>query len=119
MENEPAALPDVDELLLSVMSDAEKVSRLAKLAGTLRYAIEGRDERLEADTVAEMERIGRQLSPSYRAAELPAAARRPDAAGAELLQLYIERCYKLAAERYAELEPLDRRIAELGGTPDS
>jgi hypothetical protein len=101
------------------MSDAEKVSRLAKLAGTLRYAVEGRDERLEADTVSEMERTGRQLPASYRLADLLAAARRPDASGARLLELYVERCYKLAAESYAELEELDRRIAELGGAPEN
>src|SRR5215212_10134374 len=31
-EDEPPALPDVEDILLSVMSDAERVSRLAKLA---------------------------------------------------------------------------------------
>jgi hypothetical protein len=111
---EPAALPDVEELLLSVMSDQEKVSRLAKLAGTLRYAVEVADERLAAETVAEMERVGRQLPASYRLDDLLAAARRPDASGSRLLELYVERCYKLAAESYDELERLDRAIAELG-----
>ena len=32
---------DVDDLLLQVMPDREKVGRLARLTGTLRYAIEG------------------------------------------------------------------------------
>ena len=45
---------------------------------------------------------------------LLAAARRPDASGSRLLELYVERCYKLAAESYDELERLDRAIAELG-----
>src|SRR5207249_10348003 len=36
---------DVDELLLAVMPDRDKVGRLARLAGTLRYAGEGGDPR--------------------------------------------------------------------------
>jgi hypothetical protein len=109
----PAALPDVEDILLDVMSDAEKVGRLAKLAGTLRYALEVHDESLSGETLGQMERIGRHLPPSYRLAELLAAGRRPDATGARLLELHIQRCYKLAAEEYGELERLDREIAEL------
>jgi len=115
-ETRPAALPDVEDLLVSVMSDAEKVSRLAKLAGTLRYAVEVRDEPLSVETIGQMERIGRHLPDSYRLPELLAAARRPDAIGGRLLQLHVERCYKLATEEYSELERLDRQIAELASS---
>jgi hypothetical protein len=116
IKNQPSALPDVDELLISVMSDSEKVGRLAKLAGTLRYSVETSDEDLGSETVAEMERIGRHLPASYQLSELLAAGRRPDASGGRLLELYIERCYKLAAQDYVELERLDREIAELSRT---
>jgi hypothetical protein len=112
-ESQPAALPDVDDLLVSVMNNNEKVGRLAKLAGTLRYAVEGGDSELAAETVAQMERVGRHLPESYSTADLLAAARRPDEAGGRLLQLYLERCFKLAAENYGELERLDREIAAL------
>lgn len=117
-EEAPAALPDVDDLLVSVMNDSEKVGRLAKLAGTLRYAVEVSDNRLADETVAQMERVGRQLPESYRLSDLLAAARRPDEAGGRLLELYLERCYKLAAENYGELERLDREITKLGGGSD-
>src|SRR5260221_1039942 len=44
---EPAATgsssTDVDDLLLQVMSDRDKVGRLARLTGTFRYAMEGGD----------------------------------------------------------------------------
>ncbi len=116
LERSPTALPEVEDLLLSVMSDQEKVGRLAKLAGTLRYAVEVGDERLAGDTVGEMERVGRQLPSSYRLADLLAAARGPDVSNGRLLELYVERCYKLAAENYSELEQLDRQIAELSNT---
>ena len=110
-EPEPAALPDVDELLLSVASDAEKVGRLAKLAGTLRYAVQVPDQYLADDTASQIDRLGRHLPDSYRVADLLAAARQPGPTGDRLLSLYVERCYKLAAEDYAELERLDREIA--------
>ena len=119
LEAGPASLPDVDELLISVMSDSEKVGRLAKLAGTLRYAVEVGDERLANDTVADMERVGRQLPASYQLDRLLAAARDPDTSGGRLLELYVERCYKLAAESYTDLERLDREIAELTGSAGS
>jgi hypothetical protein len=100
---------DVDELLMQVMPDREKIGRLARLAGTLRYATEGGDQRLVDDTVGEMERVARHLGEKYRPDELVAAAR----SSAELAQLFIERCYKLVDEDYAALADIDRRIAAL------
>jgi hypothetical protein len=113
LEAGPASLPDVDDILTSVMSDEEKVARLAKLAGTLRYAAEIQDQRLADDTVAEMDRLTRYLSSNYRAGQLIAAARRTDPTGERLLNLYIQRCFKLAAEDYGALEHLDRELQQL------
>ena len=42
-------------------------------------------------------------------------ARSQEPRAAQLAQLYIERCYKLAEEDYAALADLDRRIGELQG----
>ena len=113
---EPAALPDVDALLMSVLSDTERVARLAKLSGTLRYALEVADHELLDETVAGMERIGSRLPASYRFNALLAAGRQPDPASGQLLQLYVERAYKLAAEEYHEVERLDREILARSGT---
>ena len=107
---------DVDELLMQVMPDREKVGRLARLTGTLRYAIEGGDKRAIDETVAEMERVARHLSEKYRPDELIAAARSSNTASAELAQLFIERCYKLVDEDYAALAEIDRRIETLKAT---
>ena len=107
---------DVDELLMQVMPDREKVGRLARLTGTLRYAIEGGDKRAIDETVAEMERVARHLSEKYRPDELIAAARSSNTASAELAQLFIERCYKLVDEDYVALAEIDRRIETLKAT---
>jgi hypothetical protein len=106
---------DVDELLMQVMPDSEKVGRLARLAGTLRYAIEGGDTRQADETVSDMQRVARHLSDKYRPAELIAAARSTDEQSAQLAQLYIERCYRLVEEDYAALAELDSRIDALKG----
>jgi hypothetical protein len=104
---------DVDNLLLQVMPDREKVGRLARLAGTLRYAIEGGDTRLVDETVGEMEQVGRHLTDKYRSGELIAAARSSEPRGAQLAELYLERCYRLVDEDYAAMADLDSRIEAL------
>ncbi len=112
--SEPGGV-DVDDLLLQVMPDREKVGRLARLSGTLRYAIEGGDARQANETVAEMERVGRHLADKYHPAELIAAARSPEPRAARLAELYLERCYRLVDEDYAALADLDKKIDELKG----
>jgi len=102
---------DVDAILLDVMTPAEKVGRLARALGTLRYALDGGDQALAQETLVEMEKVGRRLEAKYRVDEMLAAAREPGERGSRLGALYAERCYKLAAEDYAAVGELERRIA--------
>ncbi|HLZ30595.1 MAG TPA: hypothetical protein VKV73_25035 [Chloroflexota bacterium] len=104
---------DVDDLLLQVMPDREKVGRLARLAGTLRYAIEGGDTRLVDETVSDMQRVSRHLTEKYRPAELIAAARSTEPRGAQLAELFLERCYRLVDEDYAAMADLDSKIEKI------
>jgi hypothetical protein len=118
VEPEPAAPEltsgtDVDDLLLQVMPDREKVGRLARLTGTLRYALEGNDLRARDETVGEMRRVAKHLADKYRSSELIDAAQSQAANAPQLAQLYIERCYRLAEEDYAALAALDARIEQL------
>ncbi len=106
---------DVDDLLLQVMPDRDKVARLARLTGTLRYAIEGGDARQASETVGDMERVARHLTDKYRPDELIAAARSAEPRAAELAELFLERCYRLLDEDYAALADLDRQIDDLKG----
>jgi hypothetical protein len=104
---------DVDDLLLQVMPDREKVGRLARLAGTLRYAIEGGDTRLVDETVHDMQRVSKHLTEKYRPAELIAAASSTEPRGAQLAELYLERCYRLVDEDYAAMADLDSKIEQI------
>jgi hypothetical protein len=119
-QEDTGALPgvDVDELFMSVMSDAEKVGRLAKMTGTVRYAVDGNDRALLDETIQEMERIGRHLAFRYKVAELIAAARDPEPRSGKLAELLLQRCYKLAAEEYDALKALDAEIDAVTKEPE-
>ncbi|MFN8637319.1 MAG: hypothetical protein U0893_26005 [Chloroflexota bacterium] len=113
----PESSVDVDELFMSLMSDSEKVNRIAKMTGTVRYAVEGNDQSLLAETVQEMERIGRHLAFRYKIGELIEAARGPAPRDGRLAELLLQRCYKLAAEEYDALRTLDAQIDALKKEP--
>jgi hypothetical protein len=105
-------------LLYSVLPERERIAEIARRLGSLRYAVEVRDTALIESTCAEMRAIGAYFSPNYRIKELIDAAQRPDAEGAKLAQLYVERGYKLSAADEegvpaleAEIESLERRHA--------
>ncbi|HEY7061377.1 MAG TPA: hypothetical protein VII06_07865 [Chloroflexota bacterium] len=112
LEEQPA-LPEIDaeDLLLSLMSDRDRLGELAKRTGQLRYAVEGADRAGEAEAVQTMERVGRHLAAKYRVDELIVAARGPGARGQRLADLYLQRAYKLAAEEFDALAALDAAIA--------
>ena len=116
-DDSPVSNVDVDELFMSLMSDSEKVNRLAKMTGTVRYAVDGRDQALLAETVEEMERVGRHLAFRYRVAELIAAASDPRPESGKLAELLLQRCYKLAVEEYDALKALDAEIDALKKEP--
>jgi hypothetical protein len=104
---------NVDEVLLSLESEHDRIGRLARLAGQLRYALEGGDRRMGDEALAEMERVGRTLPDKYRVAELLAAANRPGDGGARLAQLLLERSYKLCQEEYGEVARIEAEIKKL------
>ncbi len=114
-EEATEALPsvDVDDLLISVMSDAEKVGRIAKLTGTVRYAVEGGDSALLAETIREIQRVARHLGDQYRIDDLIRAAQQPSSEGGRRAELLLQRCYKLAAEAYAEVREIDAQLEQL------
>jgi hypothetical protein len=111
LEEQPA-LPEIDteDLLLGLMSDRDRLGELARRAGQLRYAVEGRDQAGIADAVQAMERVGGYLAAKYRVDELIVAARGPGARGQRLADLYLQRAYKLVAEEFDALAALDAAI---------
>ena len=115
IENAPSL--DVDEVMFSLMGDHDRVAEIAKLVGKLRYALGTGDQQLADETTGQMARVGNHLGEKYRIAQLIEAAQRPDDRGARLAELHVDRCYKLAAEEYMALGPIEteiRRLSESG-----
>ncbi len=104
---------DVDALLGSVLSDRDRLNELAKLIGTARYALEGKDTRLLKETEQKLRRTAGPLPEKYKAHELIQAALEAGERGWKLAQLYLERAYKLVDEQYAEIPRIERDIREL------
>jgi hypothetical protein len=102
-----------NDAIHGLMSEQQKLGELAKLAGQLRYAVDGSDHRQITDLTREMSRLGRFLPSTYQVEEFIVAATRPGDAGRELAALYLDRCYKLAAEDYGALAGVDREIQRL------
>jgi hypothetical protein len=100
-------------VLYSVLSEHERIEELARRVGTLRYAVEGGDRALAESVGAEMRAIGAYLPEQYRFEELMAAASSPDSAATKLVQLYIERGYKLAGHDDEGMASLEAEIALL------
>lgn len=101
---------DVDDVVYELMTDQVRVSELAKLTGKLRYAVETGDRRLLDETIDEVRRLGRYLPASYRIEAFLRAATSTGAEAGKLTALYLERCYKLAAEEYGDVARLEREI---------
>jgi len=103
----------VSDVIYGLMSEQQKLAELAKLAGQLRYAVDGGDRRQVEETVAEVRRLERHVPASYDLTAFLDAARRPGPVGQRLSTLYLDRCYKLAAEDYGSLQTIDQEIRRL------
>jgi hypothetical protein len=110
--------PEVDEttvsdVLYDLMSDQQKLAELAKLAGQLRYAVDGGDQRQIEDLTEEIRRLSRHLPASYEIEAFVGAVKQTGPVGHQLSALYLDRCYKLCNEDYAALEQVDQEIQRL------
>ena len=106
---------DVQRVLYELMGERDRLGELSKLVGTMRFANEGGDTALADETDGRFEALEELLPDHYWVARVRSAARDASDAGAQLVQLYVDRAYKLADEDFAAVELLEKRIADLGG----
>jgi hypothetical protein len=104
---------DVDSLLSSTLSDRDRLNELAKLIGTARYALEGKDTRGLREVEQKLRRTAEPLPEKYKSGELIKAALEPGERGLKLAKLYLDRANKLLDEQYAEIPSIERDIREL------
>ena len=106
-------LAGVNEVLYSLMSTRDRLAELSKLVGKMRFAIEGNDHQSGAETEEDIRVLGRYLQEQYDIPSLIQAVMDSSARGAQLAQLYLERCYKLSNGDDAGTRELEEKIETL------
>lgn len=109
----PSSDSDVDDLLIPLMSDKDKLGELSRLTGSVRYAIEGNDHASADQLRSRMEALARHLDEKFRIQELIKAALTPGILAGRLSALYTERCYRLCEEDYLEVARIEGEIDRL------
>jgi hypothetical protein len=104
---------ETQHLLYALLGEPEKLRELARAAGDLRYGVDGNDQRQIAEASAEIEALAGHLPEKYRVKDFLAAAQIPGQRGAKLAELFLERCYKIAAEDYRAVVSIEAEIREL------
>lgn len=107
----------VQHVLYELLSDRDRLAELSKLVGTMRFALESRDDALAAETDASLDALARTLPNHYWGERVRKAAGDASGEGARLAQLYVERCYKLLDEDFAEVAALERAIESVPQDP--
>ncbi len=103
----------VDDVVYELMGEKEKLEELSKLVVKLRSALECDDQTMLQEAETAIRALARQFPEWYRLEELLESAKDPSHRGAELCKLYLERCYKLADEDYAEVQGTEEAIRKL------
>ena len=110
---EDAAGLGVNEVLWSFMSEGDRLAEMGRLLGRLRFAQEGNDGNAIADITAEMTALGRHLPDEFSIGALVAAAGDTTPNGAQLAQLYLDRCYRLSSGDAEQVRRIDEAIRNL------
>ena len=103
----------VSEVLYSLMSKMDKLAELSKLVGKLRFSVEGNDYQTGAEIEGEIKVLSRHLPEHYYIPSLLQAVMDSSARGAQLAQLYLDRCYKLSNGDDASARDLEEKIESL------
>ena len=103
----------VNEVLYSLMNQQDRLAELSKLVGRLRFAVEGNDGQTRAELEDEIKVLGRFLPEHYYVPSLLQAVMDSAAKGAQLAQLYLDRCYKLSNGDEAAANALTEKIEVL------
>lgn len=113
-DDEPDADLGVNEVLYGMMSGVDKLGELAKLVGTLKFAVEGDDESQIKEAEEEMRLLAGHLPENHYVPQLIRAVKSTDSLSARLADLYLKRCYHLVQEDYSGLAQIEEELKLLG-----
>jgi hypothetical protein len=119
-EGEDATELGVNDVVYALMSERDRLGELASLVSRLRFAVEGSDAGLIKETEEDISLLSGHLPDNHSVPELVEAVKSTDARGANLAELYLQRCFHLVEEEYRKLTEIEAKIKDLegGGPPD-
>ena len=103
----------VSEVLLSLMSEPDKLAELSRLLGKLRFAQEGRDDATILEVSEEVTALARHLPEEFWVTNLLTAAQDDSQRGVQLARLYLDRCFRLSAGDSGTARRLEEEIRSL------
>ena len=104
----------INEVLYGLMSGVDKLGELAKLVGTLKFAVEGADESQIREAEEEMRLLAGHLPENHYVPKLIQAVKSTDSLSARLADLYLKRCFHLVQEDYSGLAQIEEELKLLG-----
>ena len=124
-DEEPDAAEDdaglgVSEVLFGLMSESDKLGELTKLVGRLKFAVEGADAAQVKEAEEEVILLARHLPDNHDVPKLVQAVKSSESRGAQMADLYLQRCFHLVHEDYARLAQIEEqlKVLESGGAPE-
>ncbi|NQW23938.1 MAG: hypothetical protein HQ475_10885 [SAR202 cluster bacterium] len=109
-EEEPDDSYNVSEVLLSFMSESDKLGELSKLLGRLRFAVDGSDKPAADEIGEEIAALARHLPDEFKVGDLLEVARDTSEKSSQLAKLYIDRCFRLSAGDSEAAKELENQI---------
>ena len=108
----------VTDVMYSLMSDGDKLSELTKLIGRLRFAVDVDDSNVLREAEQDIGIMAKHMPDNHRIPDLIEAAKKSDANGPQLADLYLKRCFLLIQQEYAKLGQIEEEIRsiEAGGS---
>lgn len=105
----------INEVVYSLMSEADRLGELTKLVGTLRYSMDTGEETLVKDTEADISALAIYFSETFQINNLVRWAKQKGSSAANVTDLYLKRCFHLSKEEYVKLGEIEAKIASLTG----
>ena len=103
----------LNEVLYGLMSDQDKLDELSKLISALRFAYDGSDQALIQETESDLSVLADHLPDDHKVPQLVDAVKSDDVRSARLADLYLQRCFHLVQEEYAELSRDEEEIRKI------
>jgi len=103
---------DVHNVMLSLLSEKDRLGEISKLIGKLQFAVEGNDIDQVKETEFEINNISSYFTEEYKIGVILQLVKNYSLNSSKVIQLYIERCYKLADNDLDGVKILDQAIEQ-------